>query len=62
MRGNMKRAENRTMEGGRRYVLKPAMSERYICPVIMPITATAADPGRRLSASYKPSLSMDVNC
>jgi len=57
MRGNMKRVENRTIESGRRYVLRPAMSERYICPVIIPIIATAADPGRRLSASYTPSLS-----
>ena len=60
-RGNMKRAENRTIEGGRRYVLRPAMSERYICPVIIPITATAADPGKRLSASCRPPLRINAS-
>lgn len=47
-KGWRKRLENLITYGGRRYVLRFARSERYICPVRIPIMQTAADPGRRL--------------
>lgn len=57
-RGRRKREEMCTAHGGSLYVLRLAISVRYIAPVRMPITAVTVDVQGWLMASYVPKVSI----
>lgn len=60
MNGARNRSENLRREGGRRYVLNPARSERYIWPVSMPTIATATELSGRLIANCDHLMSVRI--
>lgn len=53
IKGFNTRSDRRMIDNGSRYELRPARSERYICPDTMPINATTKELGSLLMASCK---------
>lgn len=56
MNGKKTVLENRITDDGSLYALNPARSDRYILPVIMPISAVATELSGRLIASCEENL------